>query len=464
MPHSRPFPSWIRLPFLLPFDLFLSVVFFYFLTLHADQLHFVIGGQTVRLNNLVAILLTFFLVLRPEARVFCINRKLAYGVLALSASLGLSFVCSPYKGRCFYFLGWYGMTIVCYLGLPYLLFRLFEPKKILQLYFASFLLVGLIAALQWVFSFAGFTIPFASQIIRGTLVRPNAFAYEPSYYALYMTPFVVIATLHALLQKEGDFFLFRKMTKKKLLFIHLLFLISTATSTLFSYFIFACVLAVIWATTGWRKSIPLKAKTILGGGICIAGLMAFLWVAFPDIAKQFYLKFFVQDFRSHHSFFERWAGIVNAWKIFLEHPLTGVGIGGIPTHLYDAWLKGDTSYLFLFQEDWIVDYERAIKLFEPSNVWTEVLASTGVVGAVAFLFLLYCYGQLVHQTRNDKSLDLFLRNWVFIFFVSVIVMLIVLQFNQGLLRTYIWTHFAIAFAFTECALSKTKLSFHQGPL
>lgn len=453
---SIPFPKGIRFTISKPFDLFPIGIFLYFLTLHADQLNIVAGGATVRINNLIALLLGFILLMQPEIKVIKLDRKLVWGIIGLAASFFISFYYSPYRTRCFFFLGWFGFTALFYLFLPYLFFHLFDPKKILKLYLASFFCVGVIAFLQWLISFCGVAAPFAVQMIRGTIVRPNAFAYEPSFYALYMTPFVVMATLHYYLQKNADFFLFKTLTLKKLLIIHFFFLISTATSTVFAYFIFFSVLSLVCMATSWKKIVPSYGKIVLKSVVILTCLFLVVWVIFPKIMEQFYLKFFVQDFRLHHSFFERWAGIVNAWKIFVEHPLIGVGIGGIPPHLFDAWSRGETGYLFLFTGQ-VPDYERVMKLFEPSNICTELLASLGIVGAAAFLFFIFCYIQKVNEVKKLQSIDPLLIRWVFILFISVLVMLIVLQFNQGLFRTYIWTHFAIAYAFTERAIH-TRIS------
>lgn len=450
MSLSFSFPRALSFPRVRVVDLFTLLLFSYFLTLHADQLNVVIGPYTIRINNLIACVLAIALFF--QVRVIRVHRGLLLGLGGLSLSLLLSLAMSPYRLRCFFFLGWYGLTICCYFLLPYLLLHLFDVRKVMRAYFGAFLCTGTIACGQWLLSLCGLPVPFADQEFGTHFVRPNAFAYEPSFYALYMTPFVVLAQLHYLTRKEKDFFIFKRLTKKHLVVIHFLYLISTATSTIFAYFIFLLVLALFWLFTSWRKQVPALGKGLWKWGGILCAILGLLWVVFPTVSKTFYFKFFILDFQSHHSFFERWAGIINAWAVFRCHPICGVGLGGIPSALYEAWLQGDSSYLFIFQDRLIFDCNRILKLFEPSNVCTELLGSLGIIGLLAFGFFFFHYFHLVKKAYQKHTDSPLLRHWVFLFCITLIVTLLVLQFNQGLFRTYVWVHIALAFAFTEKSL------------
>ena len=90
--------------------------------------------------------------------------------------------------------------------------------------------------------------------------------------------------------------------------------------------------------------------------------------------------------------------------------------------------------------------ENPLKLFEPSNVMTEILASVGIVGCVAFLCILFCYLRTAKQVLQAQETSPEKKHWTFLFLISALVLLVVLQFNQGLLRTYTWTHLALTFA------------------
>lgn len=410
--------------------MFDSLLFLYFFTLHADKLHFPIGGFSLRLNNLIALLLLCVFVFRYRSKLFRIDRALCISLLILTASLTLSFLLSPYKKRCFFFLCWYGFTLLMYFLLPYLLIRYYDHKKVFSLYLLSFLCVGIYAFLQLLFSLVGLNDPFAQQFISGTIVRSNAFSYEPSFYALYMTPFIVMANYHFLADREQPFYFFGKLTYPKILFINFLYFSSTSTSTIFAFAIF-CFCLLFFSQVRrhlWKFCV---AFTCL---FCLLGIIS------PFLMQKFFLKFFYSGL-GHGSFMERWTGIVNAWKVFLIHPYFGVGLGGYPSYMYDAFLSGTTQ--FTFHDFFFSDRLNPLKNFEPTNVFTEIMASIGIVGALAFVSVIFIFAV---RAKNAIQID---RTNGCGLLLSVLVMVIVLQFNQGVFRTYVWTHLALAFALLE---------------
>jgi len=427
-------------------DLFLGCIFLYFFTLHADQLGFTLGGFNIRVNNILAVLLLVMLFVRLAQHMFSIDRKLVYALLFIALSIFVSALLSPYKARCMVFTAWFALTLICYVFLPLLLVQVVPFYTLFSLYLLSFMGVGCYALCQLLFSILGLHDPLAWQwIIESRIVRPNAFAYEPSFYALYMTPFIVLCNFHFLTNREQPFFCFQKLSFSLIAFINLLFVISVSTSAIFAYLVFFCALLLI-------KSFRKKA---LKFGALLTGLLALLGVCSPFLVKTFLLKFLFSGFMSHGSFFERWVGISNAWKVFMEHPFFGVGLGGYPAHLTQAWLDGDSTYQF-FAKFLIERAEDAnfCKAFEPMNVLTELLASLGIVGACAFGALFYVFFRKIKQAwRIDPLL---VTNLV----LSTGIMLIVLQINQGLLRTYIWVHFTLVFGF----LDRQRYEMHSNQL
>ncbi|NGX60785.1 MAG: hypothetical protein K940chlam9_00253 [Chlamydiae bacterium] len=422
-------------------SLFPVVVFLYFFTLHADQLSLPLFGVTVRFNNLIAFLLLVVSLLSIRLSLIRLSKEMVWGGVAVLGSVTLSFLFSPYKGRCLVFLFWTAFTLGGYLFLPYLLVRYGDLQKIWSLYFLSFLGVGCYAALQFALSIVGIREPFVTQDFLGSLVRTNAFAYEPSYYALYMTPFVMLINYVYLADPNRSFFLFERVSFPVVLTVNLLFLLSTATSALFTYFPFLFLL--IW-TPGFSY---LRGRLIRFFGFFLLGGV-FLYVLFPAVLTQFFLKFFFSGFMGHHSFFERWEGIENAWKIFCDHPLFGVGLGGVPSHLFSAWLDGSTR--FHLPPDDLLAYKdcfNPLKFFEPMNVATELLASLGIVGAGAFTTAFFFLFRLLKRSYSQDPILLIG------FLLSTLVSLFALQFNQGLLRTYIWVHFSLVFATGEKLLN-----------
>lgn len=421
----------------LNFDLFYGLLFLFFLTLHADQLSVLVFGYTVRLNNVLTLLLCLLLILRFRTRLFTLERKFAYALLAITTSVLLSACFSPYKLRSMTFLGWYGWTLVCYLLVPYFLIIFCDHKKVVSLYGLSFVVVGIYAFLQLLISLFGVSDPFAQQRILGMIVRPNAFAYEPSFYALYMTPFVILCNAHFITSPQEEFFFPKQLNFVKVLLINTLFLLSTSTSTLFAYGLFFVLAFLLFKEKEMRKR---SLKLI--SSFLVAGLSLFILA--PFLIREFYLKFFFFGFLEHHSFYQRWIGIKNTWHIFLENLCVGVGLGGCPPYLYTAWQAGDQQYIF-FDQHYDLSQINILKNFEPMNVFTEILASLGILGCLAFCFLTCVLLQKARQAF--KQAPYYTLNLC----VALFVMFCVLQFNQGILRTYIWTHLAITYALLEKA-------------
>ncbi len=408
-------------------DSFDALLFLFFFTLHADQLSLNVGGFTLRLNNLIGLALLALLVCRVKPKALKISRGFSIILIALTLSILSSWALTPYKARCTLFLGWYSLTLLLYVYLPYLLITLLDKERVLNLYFASFVCVGLYACLQLALSFVGVHDPFVRQQITSGIARPSAFAYEPSFYALYMTPFVVWVNFTYLTE--------RRYTLLQVVGVNALFLISTTTASFVALLIF-CLLFPFFSSS-WRR----YSKFLLG----IATAFLLLFLLSPWFAQTFFFKFFNANFLSHGSFLERWIGIKNGWHLFLSHPLFGVGLGGYPLALFEAYLQGEGQYIFLYQRALIPVVSQPLKLFEPMNVTVEYLASLGVVGLLPLIGLM---AYLFKQMRGFAP-------WVF----SVLVMLLVMQFNQGLFRTYVWVHLTfVSVLVREKSVSKEVFS------
>jgi hypothetical protein len=421
------------------------LLFLFFFTLHADRLRCSCFGYTVRLNNGLALLALGYFVLQWRIKAFSLRTPLFRALLFFSLALLLSALCSVARGRCLLFFSWYLFTLLAYLFFPYFLMQTAQAERALKIYFSSFLLVGIYACLQLLASLVGFHDPFATQtLFEKNWVRPNAFCYEPSYYILYMLPFVLLINFCALTKCESPLLPWKRVKIGPLIYANLFFLIAVSTSAVFAYLIFFASYLV--AT---RRHIN---KRLFFALIFIALLSTVGFFSFPSLFQTYYFKFFRSDFMAHHSFFERWVMIRNAWLIFLRHPLLGIGLGAIPSYLYEACIQGDSDFFFALPADFSFAGVNSLKFFEPSNVLTELMASTGLVGLAAFAYLLLCVkGEFKNRLKEPFILGLAL---------SLLIQLIVLQFNQGLLRTYVWTHLGLVLGY----LTKTSRSSLQDPL
>jgi hypothetical protein len=138
---------------------------------------------------------------------------------------------------------------------------------------------------------------------------------------------------------------------------------------------------------------------------------------------------------------DRSAGTTNTANIALSHLVFGVGFGGVPAEI--ANLSGVK-----------IDSLDDAKDYEGKNITFELVASLGLVGALAiylffglilrralYLSKLFAYGN-ADVSDETKLTYLCLRglSW------SLIIQLLLLQFNQNFLRAYTWIFIGVLLA------------------
>jgi hypothetical protein len=414
-------------------NFFFVFLFVYFMTIPAELLHIKISLFKLRVNHVLALWLFVTLCLSQNLRIA--DRKLFIGFLVLLSSFILSAIQGIYPYRSFGYILVALFTYTTYFLLPLNLMLLFDTQKILRLYFVSFLFVGIHAALQLFLSAVGIIDPFVTQYVNPSmetgLARGQAMTYEPSFYALYAIPFVVYANAKYLLAARWSFGAFLKIIG-----INLLLLLSTSTGAFFSYFVFCMI--------GFSCSyLPLVRKIVTGlrrnllvfmGGFglifCTIGLF------FQDLFINTFYKFFKMGFLSHWSFLERWKGIVDAWNAFCQFPLFGLGLGGV----------GYYQCMHTHQEGLAKIHIPTLELiepFDPTNMFTEMLASLGFYGLLAFSYFGWVIYRIAYKLLKNPLISLEEKKTTVALLFSVVVMFICLQFNQGIFRSYIWTHLGI---------------------
>jgi hypothetical protein len=83
----------------------------------------------------------------------------------------------------------------------------------------------------------------------------------------------------------------------------------------------------------------------------------------------------------------------------------------------------------------------ASKEFEGMNIFAEVLAASGIAGVVPFIFFIAAmvWKPLRLANESGPAYAALLRSLV----RSLLFVLALLQFNQNILRPYLWIHLAI---------------------
>ena len=404
-------------------DLFIPFFFLYLVTLHADQLSMHVGSYALRFNNFLALALAILVALRFRSRFFKVDSSLALALLALLFSVVISMGFSPSFKRCFLYLVQFCFTMVAYFWLPYQLLTSWRDNRLYRYYWLSFVVVGTYAFLQ-LFTYR-FGDPFVTQVLPGGFGRPSAFNYEPSYYVLYMTPFIVYETLLYIAKETTT-------SLKRLALYTLFYFASASASAVLSYTIF------LGLTLGYRRYRRSLMAFLLKFSLLFIPLILFGGA----FAAHYYLRAFtgVKSDSGH----ERWEGVKHGIELFKKRPLLGYGLGGVPrAKIEQGLLYSDHRELAMHKED--------LKIAESTNVATEVLSSLGILGAFAIIAIIasYCVAYLKYRrSAEDDAL-----------FLSVIVMLITWQINQSILRPYCWFHLAVA-----CAHLQTMRQSQQCPL
>ncbi len=409
-------------------NLFYILVFAYFFTLSADLLNIKVLLYKVKLNHVISLALLGVLGLSEKA--FFFPKKLVLSFSLIFISLSVSSLLGAHTSRCLGYLGVYLFDFIAYFLVPFNLIYQFKEEKILKLYFASFFAVGSYALFQLCISSFGITDPFATQKI-GNLTRPNGFSYEPSFYALYMCGYVMFYNAYCILEKTTKKTLF-------LLLINAFLLLSTSTGGFFGYFIFFSVFLLICLKKPLKGLFPKAKKRLLNIFLSFGAFFVLFTSLFPYLTKQYFLKFFFMGFK-HHSFYERWVSIVNSLKVFAENKWFGVGLGGVGPTIYGEKNGGMTFYSSLSLEE--------LEIYDPKNVLTEILASLGLFGFLSFAILGWTFIRLFNLFLKTSSISKEDKKRGCGLFISLVTCIIVLQFNSGLFRSYIWVHAAITFAY-----------------
>jgi O-antigen ligase len=418
--------------------LFYGLIFLYFALSSAELLHVVAWIYKPKVGHIVAVLLFGWVIL--EKRVWKIDREILRAFLLILGSLVVSAIFGAAPKRSLGYVGVYLFNFTFYFFLPIQVMHMVDVSRFFRLYWSAFVATGIYAALQVALSLFGIYDVFALQRVVW-IARGQAWMYEPSYYALYMIPYVMYHNGMALLSPKAQ--------RVKLIGQNMLMVISTSTGLIVSYPFFLLVsfaLSVTKSIRPFRQLMGQKLKkAVVALGISLIVGAVFLY----EIATHSIFKFFYFGFLTHDSFGARWRGIVASIKVFLRHPLIGAGLGGVSS-------EG-------FQEESVYDVKietlSEFEAYDPTNCLTEVLASLGIVGLIALIYLGAIFCRAFQRVVTDSFIDLDSKKTAIALFISLIVMIIALQMNQGLFRPYVWIHAAVVYGYLRLLSSQSGRSW-----
>lgn len=212
------------------------------------------------------------------------------------------------------------------------------------------------------------------------------------------------------------------------------------------------VLGVVGAI--WMVS-PYKARNAVLAIICLV----IFWIAMPDDYRKQLLSLKSMDEvvlsnggtvdeSLDGSMVERWEIVLDAWTIFLDHPILGVGIDAFRT------ARG----------------ERFNRWQDTHNLYLQILTNLGIIGAIAFfVLLLSIFKNLTGAKRGLEGLAGRENFWLFqlaqAVTVFILARLIVGMFGMDLYENYWWMAGGLSVVIFRLARSRSinpEESFQPG--
>ncbi len=293
-------------------------------------------------------------------------------------------------------------------------------NQIVKLYLLSFLIVSLFGLLQFFVALFGVSMLVEQWWIDGRLARINAFSYEPSYFATYL----LIGFSFAYYLQRNKIATFGKLPLYTVIISGSALVLSTSRMGI----MLTAIQVLCFEVLVKRKSFNQLLFFLIGFVVVLGGI--FLYIASNEN-----LGFLLAGLGilggSDHSSAERLDGFLTQLAIFSRSPFKGYSLGGVSQAI--AFEKGVTS---ISQE--------TIKIYDVSiNIFLEVLTASGIIGFL--FFMLYIYYTIAKPLRFARREELLTSDAVLLkaLIWSLLFELLILCFNQNILRAYLWIHIAL---------------------
>ena len=309
-------------------------------------------------------------------------------------------------------------------------------SSLLRWYVYSFGLVGTLGIVQFMLPVFGFPgIYIVQWWVEGSLPRANGFSYEPSYFATYLLiGFVLVASLRRLRSTL--------LSARALTVVYWLTMAGIVVSSSRMGILFLVLYVVFSQLKPWLSLImdlgkfhisldrvrALAPSVVLSACIVpVAAVGALALQRNPAITLMFLSGTGISD-TAAHSVIEREDSFEETLRVFMNHPVIGRSLGGV------SWAIADLNGVSVhsFEES---------KEFEGMSVFAEVLAASGVAGFIPFVWFLVA--TIRKPLKLSAATSPFYSSLLRALVHSLVFGWAILQFNQNLLRPYLWVHIAI---------------------
>ncbi|MGU9324755.1 O-antigen ligase family protein [Clostridium perfringens] len=361
------------------------LIFINMILIGSDIFSFRILGSTIRVVQFILLLTTFFMFLKNKYRITNI-----FSILLFLISNMISTINSYDKISSLLYVIWTIFNYLFVFCLFYSWTRNKSNKFVYNLWRKTFLIQGFLIICQFVLELIGIKI-LNSQNYFG-IPRPALWFYEPSYLATYFVIFFVISFYMFINTQE-------KMYRNDTI-LSIIFLVFITSSTGFIGIIIGFLICILFT----KQKIIKKSKNILKSLIIIIICAMISYKLYPKIFEIFIGRLFKDGLVISSG--NRMIGWKEALNVFRDNMLLGVG-----PDAYQAYTGS---------------------LIPPTNVTLEILCYLGLLGLVTFI--IFIISILRNSLIEIKEFDVISKA----IFVSFLVFLIILQFNQNYLRLYMW--------------------------
>jgi hypothetical protein len=309
-------------------------------------------------------------------------------------------------------------------------------KTLLRWYVYSFGIIALFGIVQFIFPLLGYKGMLITQWwIPDRLARVNGFSYEPSYFATYLL--IGIVFVGSLKHANSSL-----LSARTLSVIYWLGICAIVVSSSRLGIVFVVVDALLYQTRTCARFLREAAQgRIVPGTIKALGMPALALTLLitlsvgvvkavernPELVLMFFAGTGISN-TTAHSVIERENSLGDTFTVFLKHPFFGQSLGGVSSAI--AELHGEPIRSF---ED--------SKAFEGMNVFAEALAASGLFGIIPFLAFLVV--TVRKPLKLATSVPTFYATTLRALVRSLFFGWAILQFNQNMLRPYLWIHIAI---------------------
>lgn len=356
----------------------------YILLSGADIFSFKVFGNTIKVAQILAVLLTIVFIFNKKYKIEK-NFLKRYFLLIFIHGIAL-FYSYSLKKSIEYFLYIIFNLFFC-INLIYSWCLLNKNKKLIQIYMWSFRIVGILEVVQFILGSCN--IYFFQYQTYMKIFRPAVWFYEPSYLATFFSLYYMSTLI---------FYIKKIKSYRKDLILSIIFISITTSSTGYITLVVGIILLIVL----YRME-AIKKILIISIGIVFS--MIILLLTNKDIILMFIGRLFRSGIANSSG--ERMKVNLETLKVIKNNFLFGIGSNSFK------------EYTSLF----------------PMNVTLEILATLGVIGMLCFC-ITYLYLQKKYfKNKNDI--------YVQILFFSFVLFIIVLQANQNYMRLYMWNHIAL---------------------